>query len=293
MTDSDIRVFLAVLKYGSMTEAAKFLFITQPALSRKLKTLEEELGFKLFIRGKGRHDLTLSEYGRGFVPIAEKWVNVYDETEKYKVNGKNRTLRIGAVDSMNTYLLPSVYKRQLYTYPNIELELTLVHDRSAYEEIIENNCDIVFVDEVYYSARVHVQELFKERMVVVSRTKMDKKSVKPKDLDVSREVELTWMTEFFKWHDILFGIGARPLVCVDKMSLLEYFLNEKDTWSLMPESIARHFMESGEYYWYELDAQPLHRTCYMLTDRMKKSQSIDNFIVILKNELKKNGYDIK
>lgn len=74
MTHGDMEAFLAIMRHGSITAAAEALFITQPALSRKLKSLERELGFRLFEREQGRHQLTLTARGQEFVPLAEKWM---------------------------------------------------------------------------------------------------------------------------------------------------------------------------------------------------------------------------
>lgn len=52
MTELEIDAFLNIVKYGSITKAAEILYISQPALSRRIKSLESELQYKLFIRQK-------------------------------------------------------------------------------------------------------------------------------------------------------------------------------------------------------------------------------------------------
>mgnify|MGYP000187079773 FL=1 len=52
MTFNQIKYFVTVAECLSFTEAAKCLFITQPALSRQINAMEEELGTRLFIREK-------------------------------------------------------------------------------------------------------------------------------------------------------------------------------------------------------------------------------------------------
>ena len=117
MTHADMEAFLAIMRHGSITAAAEALFITQPALSRKLKSLEQELGFRLFEREQGRHRLTLTSKGQEFVPLAEKWMALHRETEFYKSGDAQATLKIGAVDSIHTYLLPPVLQAQLMRHP--------------------------------------------------------------------------------------------------------------------------------------------------------------------------------
>lgn len=52
MTQMELQAFLAVIRTGSFSQAAQSLFITQPALSRRIRALEEELGYRLLDRRK-------------------------------------------------------------------------------------------------------------------------------------------------------------------------------------------------------------------------------------------------
>lgn len=73
-----LRYFLTVAREGSITQAAKVLFVTQPALSRQLKGLEEELGTKLFVRGS--HSVTLTERGSVLKQRCEEILELTDKT---------------------------------------------------------------------------------------------------------------------------------------------------------------------------------------------------------------------
>ena len=53
MTHQEIEVFLAVVRTGSVSGAAQALYITQPAVSRHIRTLERELCCPLLVRGRG------------------------------------------------------------------------------------------------------------------------------------------------------------------------------------------------------------------------------------------------
>ena len=48
MTQSEITAFLAIIQCGSFSSAAEHLYITQPALSRRIQALEKKVGYKLF-----------------------------------------------------------------------------------------------------------------------------------------------------------------------------------------------------------------------------------------------------
>lgn len=76
-----LRYFLAVAGEESITEAAERLRITQPTLSRQMMDLEEELGVKLFDRGRRSRKITLTEAGMFLRKHAEEIVLLADKTE--------------------------------------------------------------------------------------------------------------------------------------------------------------------------------------------------------------------
>ena len=84
MTLSQIQCFLLVVDKMSITEAAKTLYVTQPAVSHRIKKLEQELGAELFERTDS--GIILTEAGRRYAAVFSDFVEalkrVAEETEK-------------------------------------------------------------------------------------------------------------------------------------------------------------------------------------------------------------------
>lgn len=74
-----LRYFLTIAREGSITNAANFLHVTQPTLSRQIKDLEDELGQKLFTRGS--HSMALTAEGMILRKRAEEIISMVDKTE--------------------------------------------------------------------------------------------------------------------------------------------------------------------------------------------------------------------
>ena len=99
MTFNQIKYFVTVAECLSFTEAAKCLFITQPALSRQINAMEEELGTRLFIREKKR--LKLTPGGSVLYNRLPKVLSDYAEAvedAKHANSGYEGELRIGFLD---------------------------------------------------------------------------------------------------------------------------------------------------------------------------------------------------
>ncbi|MEH2939204.1 LysR family transcriptional regulator [Lawsonibacter sp. JLR.KK007] len=105
MTQQGIEVFLAVARLGSISAAAQALYITQPAVSRHLKSLEDALGCSLVVRGRGQRRVELTDQGRDFVQVAEKWRLLWQETREVAGQDRAQTLRVASVGSLVSYLL--------------------------------------------------------------------------------------------------------------------------------------------------------------------------------------------
>lgn len=76
MNLSQMRMFLEVVRHGSLSETARQHKLTQPAVTRKMQRLEKELGTNLFERGEG-HQIRLTPKGKDFYNFAEKVLQDY------------------------------------------------------------------------------------------------------------------------------------------------------------------------------------------------------------------------
>lgn len=125
-----LKVFLAIIDSGSMTAAAESLRLTQPALSRALKTLEDDLGVDLFERvGRG---LVLSQAGRAMESDARHLMEGVDALgRKVRRVGKQKffDLRLGGVDSVVGKAFPGLVTQLRAKYPGMNIKI--YSDRSA------------------------------------------------------------------------------------------------------------------------------------------------------------------
>lgn len=119
-----LRYFLTVAREENITKAAEVLHITQPALSRQLAQLEEELGVKLFDRGTRKITLTdegmlLRRRGEEIVQLVAKTENELIEQERL-LEGK---ITIGCGEMAAVTLLPDLFRSFHQKYPHVTFDL--------------------------------------------------------------------------------------------------------------------------------------------------------------------------
>lgn len=119
-----LRYFLTIAREGSITNAANFLHITQPTLSRQIHDLEDELGQKLFTRGS--HNITLTAEGMILRKRAEEIISMVDKTEAEFTSMEEAVggdIYIGGGETDAIKFLAKVAKELHDTYPNIHYHL--------------------------------------------------------------------------------------------------------------------------------------------------------------------------
>ncbi|HOF94710.1 MAG TPA: LysR family transcriptional regulator, partial [Clostridia bacterium] len=119
------RVFCTAARCGSLSHAARELYISQPAVSQAMRRLEESLGCSLFTRTS--RGITLTSEGKMLYSYADKAVRLLYAAED-KLNRmqtlQSGGLMIGASDTLCQFFLLPYLKRFHYEYPEVQLQVT-------------------------------------------------------------------------------------------------------------------------------------------------------------------------
>ena len=134
MNQRQIESFLAVAETGNFTRAAERLYISQPAVSKQVLSLEEELGFLLLIR-EYHKDVQLTEAGKLYYDFFHKVMGeykaVYEQAQQYrkKVRG---TVRLGILTGWKIQdKLQNILEQMKQNYPEIEVRMSFACFRSS------------------------------------------------------------------------------------------------------------------------------------------------------------------
>jgi LysR family transcriptional regulator, benzoate and cis,cis-muconate-responsive activator of ben and cat genes len=117
-----LKHFVAVGEAGSITAAARDLRLTQPALSRQIKALEEELGTALLERGA--HSITLTPAGELLLAEARKLIRFSEAmVEKVQASALGEPLRVGYAPSLAGEFLSVAIERFTQFHPRVRVSL--------------------------------------------------------------------------------------------------------------------------------------------------------------------------
>jgi DNA-binding transcriptional LysR family regulator len=163
-----VHSFLEVIKRGSLSEAARALSISQPAVSNQIKRLERELGMELLIRGE-RGVVSLTTTGEVFLAFAEQVIAAHEEMLqqlnhiKEEVSGE---LIIAASTTPGEFVLPQLLSDFKARYPQVEAKVTIADTRDVMEKVLAHECDIGFIGAPIERPRLTLVPLIKDKIVL-------------------------------------------------------------------------------------------------------------------------------
>lgn len=149
MRDLDIanlRSFLAVAEFKTVTQAALCRHLTQSAVSQQIRRLEDQLGVRLFDR-VGR-SVTLSVAGAGFLPYAQRLVEANDESVAF-VQGTpfEKTISLGVPHDLVASLLPRPLEAFGKAHPNVRVTLVSGASRDLIQKLTDGQLDIALTTD--------------------------------------------------------------------------------------------------------------------------------------------------
>ncbi len=138
-----LTAFMAVAETGSFSAAAERLYITQPAISKRIALLEQQLEARLFDR-VGRQ-IQLTEAGRSLLPRARQVLMDVEDMARAihdlsgEVGGK---LRIGTSHHIGLHRLPPVLRQFSRDYPLVKLDIHFIDSEEAWEGVLHGELEM-------------------------------------------------------------------------------------------------------------------------------------------------------
>jgi DNA-binding transcriptional LysR family regulator len=169
MLYAHLESFVEVARRGNVSRAAEALFLTQPAITARLKSLEGGLGVELFVRTP--RGMKLSDAGRAFLPYAERTIATVDEGRQLMANlrqGTTGALVIAAAPAVSTYVLPDILRVFRTTHPNVRLGVRTGHTEEVLEMVLRGEAHIGIGRPIRHPDIELIPVLDDEMLLVVS-----------------------------------------------------------------------------------------------------------------------------
>ncbi|SDI40241.1 DNA-binding transcriptional regulator, LysR family [Alteribacillus persepolensis] len=170
MNIDSLKVFCLVVEEKSVSKAAELSYITQPAVTRQMRQLEEFYGLPLFFRTNNK--LTVSEAGRALYPIAKSIIKDYEHSIQLMENFKGNqqfTLHIGASQTVGEYRLPRLLGDFKQTTPEAWLYLTTSNTADIMKKVERDEVHVGIVEDyVPENTDLHVEVFMEDELILIA-----------------------------------------------------------------------------------------------------------------------------
>jgi len=146
-TLQQLKILKAIATERSFTKAAKNLYISQPAISKQIRTLEKNLDVILLEREKNK--ISLTENGKILLQYSERILALCEESCRALVdlkNGGRGNLTIGASEIIGTYLIPQIITFFTQNYPQINLKVIVNSTSVLTNSVLTKKIDLAIVE---------------------------------------------------------------------------------------------------------------------------------------------------
>jgi LysR family transcriptional regulator, carnitine catabolism transcriptional activator len=170
LTLSQLSSFLKLAETASFRDAATQLGVSQPALSRTIQHIETRVGVRLFDRDT--RTVTLTPAGERLRPLALRLIDdyqtVFRELHEF-VEGREGVVRIAALPSVASALLPAAIQSFQARYPAVRLEIWEDVGEPVHHVVRERTADFGIAPPPDFAGDLRYQELLKDNIVLVCR----------------------------------------------------------------------------------------------------------------------------
>lgn len=295
MTHWEIKTFLEIVKYSSISKAAEKLFLTQSTVSHRLSVLEEELGVRLIIRRQGHRSIELTNDGEAFLPLAYEYEALWERIEIFCRSGSKAIFSIGCHASMNDSIFYKLLNKLLenntsMTKRKMTFRLESHTTEELYQLLESGHINIAFLRNPQENRNFVIEPFFAEefRLIVSSRCVYTDRKIDLERLDRKREIDLagSWGADFMRWHDETFGSESMADISINSVFTIPKYLTRTDQWAIVPVSVAEELTRTGQVQALEIKNPPPVLYCYKVylkSQNRLKSEMFELFERVLED----------
>ena len=241
----NLYAFIAVAETGSFSKASEQLFLTQPAISKRVAALEKELDVHLFDR-IGRK-VTLTEAGTALLTRAKSILQQVEDSKRAIQNLSGNIvgkLSIGTSHHIGLHRLPPVLRAFTESYPEVELDLHFMDSEEACHAIEHGDLEMGIVTLPLKPAKIlHTYEVWPDPLdIVVNKTHpLTKiKKITPKHLSEFSAIlptRGTYTRQIFEHTMQKHKLELKVGLSTNYLETIKMMVNVGLGWSVLPRSM--------------------------------------------------------
>jgi DNA-binding transcriptional LysR family regulator len=289
MLIAGLQGFVEVARTRNVSQAARALFITQPALTARLQRLEQDLGAQLFVRTP--RGMRLTEAGEAFLPHAHRALDALADGRRL-VNavegGGAGRLTLGAAPALSTYVLPGILSRFAVGHPRVRVSVRTGHSEEILQLLLTEAVDLGLVRALRHPDIVSTP-LYEDHLVLVVRPShpfAERGRIRLEEIAREQLVTFDHASSYTEITNALFrdaGVQPEGVMELDNTEAAKKMVQEGFGVALLPQTAVAAELEAGVLRDVEIeDAEPVRRKLVAIRRRDREpSGAVASFLGVL------------
>lgn len=262
MDTQSLQAFLAVAETQSFSRAAEQLFLTQPAVSKRIATLESQINTRLFDR-IGRR-ISLTEAGHLLLPQAKRILLAVEDSRRALANLSGQVggrLTLATSHHIGLHRLPPILKHYTQHHPEVELDLHFLDSEFAYQSVQDGMLELAVVTLAPHPIeQLHVAKLWRDRLCFVCAPDHPLAQAPELTLETLCHYKcvlpgaMTFTRTLIEQRFAEAGLTLPVSMATNYLETLKMMCSVGLGWSLLPEG-----MVDSELVELTIDTAPIHR----------------------------------
>ncbi|AMB98714.1 hypothetical protein AWM75_01305 [Aerococcus urinaehominis] len=234
MDEKDFDLLLALAETANITQASKQLYISQSALSKRLKKLEEDLQARLVIRSnQGIRFTSAGEAVLASVRKITKELEIMRSRLDFTKEIISGQLKLGSSLNFSFYKLPQVLMQFRMRYPQVTVQVKSDHSRQLYQELLAGHLDLAIIRGEYPWSG-HKVCLAQEKICAIKS--QANHFIPFQDLPyIGRETDLAFQQAARQWLHEQGWENLTPSFQVDNLTTCVELVKADSGWAIVPE----------------------------------------------------------
>ena len=284
MKIEDYRLITTLDETKTLRKAAEMLYISQPAVTQRLKAIENAFGVDIFIRTK-KQLITTTE-GSMIIEHAKDMLNrerLFLDKMQAHIGEVNGTISIGCSSLIGQTLLPEVLNLYTRQFPNVEIQVQV----GSSEQIKANHRDyhvmIIRGNKIMNLSNTH---LFNDEHYFIQPQNRREESSKLPFIEF--QADPIYINQIKEWYSNQLGEDYHAMITVDQVATCKEMLMNGVGVTILPEIMMRHIdRDQFDFTRVNIEDQPLIRSTYLSYDSsMVQLPQVESFVQLVMEYVK-------
>ncbi|MBU2996216.1 LysR family transcriptional regulator [Cellulophaga baltica] len=280
-----LKIFKSVAYHSSFTKAASQLFISQPAISKAIRTLEDEYKTTFFLRKRNSIELTAD--GKAFLSYVNRILDIQTEMENQFLNKKEAfpdQITFGVSTTVANYIIPKIIALFNTQFPKVNLNIESENSEEIENLILNQQLDFGITEGKNTNRKLQFTKFIKDEIVLVTNTNNNTLKKETINTKILQEIPLVEREMGSGTREIIYDVfktqnikKLNTTITLNSTEAIKNYLYYSNSYALLSINAVREDLINNKLKIIDIKGISIERWFYFVSRTGYKSSVMDYF----------------